>query len=67
VTWGLWPSLRFLSHRVVGGGRPPPTPTERSVRFSRTTLFGRWFTEPRELATPDRADTALVAVAGSFL
>jgi hypothetical protein len=27
--------------RVTGGGRPPPVPTERSVRISRTTLFGR--------------------------
>ena len=25
-------------HRVAGGGRLPPAPTERSVRFSRTTL-----------------------------
>ncbi len=25
-------------HRVAGGGHPPPAPTERSVRFSRTTL-----------------------------
>ena len=27
-------------HRVTGGGRPPPVPTERGVRISRTTLFG---------------------------
>src|ERR1700739_2529298 len=27
--------------RVTGGGRPPPVPTERSVRISRTTLFRR--------------------------
>jgi NADPH-dependent 2,4-dienoyl-CoA reductase/sulfur reductase-like enzyme len=33
--------LRFPSHRVTGGGRLPPVPTERSVRISRTTLFGR--------------------------
>src|SRR6202048_3236628 len=31
-------------HRVAGGGRPPPAPTERGVRISRTTLFGSWFT-----------------------
>ena len=31
-------------HRVVGSSRPPPTPTERSVRSYRTTLFDRWFT-----------------------
>ena len=28
-------------HRVTGGGRPPPVPTERSVQIYRTTLFGR--------------------------
>src|SRR5580693_2778403 len=32
------------AHRVTGGGRPPPVPTERGVRISRTTLFGRCFT-----------------------
>ena len=31
-------------HRVAGGSRPPPAPTERSVRISRTTLFGSCFT-----------------------
>src|SRR6516164_2598818 len=31
-------------HRVGGGSPPPPPPTERSMRISRTTLFGRWFT-----------------------
>ena len=31
-------------HRVAGGGRPTPAPTERSVQIFRTTLFGRWFT-----------------------
>ena len=30
--------------RVTGGSCPPPVPTERGVRFSRTTLFDRWFT-----------------------
>jgi hypothetical protein len=30
--------------RVARGGHPPPAPTERSVRISRTTLFGSWFT-----------------------
>src|ERR1700681_4941376 len=38
------PWLRFHIHRVAGGGRPPPAPTERGVRISRTTLFGSWFT-----------------------
>src|ERR1039458_2878108 len=36
--------LRFHIHRVTGGGRPPPVPTERGVRLYRTTLFGSWFT-----------------------
>jgi hypothetical protein len=26
-------------HRVARGSHPPPAPTERSVQFSRTTLF----------------------------
>ena len=30
-----------FTHRVTGGGRPPPVPTERSVQISRTTLFRR--------------------------
>jgi hypothetical protein len=44
VAWGQWPTPRFPSHRVAGGGRPPLAPTERGVRISRTTLFGSWFT-----------------------
>jgi hypothetical protein len=28
------------AHRVAGGSRPPPAPTERSMRIYRTTLFG---------------------------
>jgi len=31
-------------HRVAGGSRPPPAPTERSVRICRTTLFRSCFT-----------------------
>jgi hypothetical protein len=31
-------------HRVAEGGCPPPAPTDRGVRISRTTLFGSWFT-----------------------
>ena len=30
---------RDAAHRVAGGGHPPPAPTERSVRISRTPLF----------------------------
>jgi len=33
--------MPITGHRVTGGGRPPPVPTERSVRISRTTLFRR--------------------------
>ena len=36
--------IPFRFHRVAGGGHPPPAPTERGVRISRTTLFGSWFT-----------------------
>ena len=46
---------------------PPPVPTERGVRLSRTTLFGSCFTAPRALAAPDEGGTALVAVTGSVL
>ncbi|WP_459178731.1 S24/S26 family peptidase, partial [Sinorhizobium meliloti] len=35
-----------FGHWVTGGSHPPPVPTERSVRISRTTLFGS-FTAPR--------------------
>src|SRR5215469_4926438 len=34
------------THRVGGGSRLPPPPTERSVQISCTTLFGRGFTAP---------------------
>ncbi len=37
-------ALITSAHRVAGGGHPPPAPTERSVRISRTTLFGESFT-----------------------
>lgn len=33
------PWLRFHVHRVTGGGRPPPVPTERGVRISRTNAL----------------------------
>lgn len=36
-----------LHDRVTGGSRPPPVPTERSVRISRTTLFSSRFTAPQ--------------------
>src|SRR6266404_10004472 len=46
------PWLRFHTHRVTGGGRPPPVPTERGVRLYRTTLFGSWLTALQEPAAP---------------
>src|SRR5262249_22960919 len=39
VAWGRWPTPRFSSHRVTGGGHPPPVPTERGVRISRTNAL----------------------------
>jgi 2-hydroxychromene-2-carboxylate isomerase len=33
-------NIPYGFHRVTGGSRPPPVPTERSVRVYRTTLFG---------------------------
>ena len=61
------PSLRFHIHRVAGGSRPPPAPTERSVRIYRTTLFGRCFTALQEPATPHMGGAALVSVTASLL
>src|SRR6516225_7373103 len=61
------PWLRFHTHRVGRGSHPPPPPTDRSVRISRTTLFGRWFTALREPAAPDRATAAGVGAVGPAL
>jgi hypothetical protein len=58
-----WP----WSHRVTGGGHPPPVPTERGVRIYRTTLFGRCFTAPRAPAAPDEGAAVWAAVAGSVV
>jgi hypothetical protein len=52
-------------HRVTGDGCPSPVPTERGVQISRTTLFGRWFTALRVLATPGMGGAASVAAAAS--
>src|SRR5438445_12385696 len=57
------PWLRFHTHRVTGGGRPPPVPTERGVRLYRTTLFGSWFTALQEPAAPGKGGTVWVAAA----
>src|SRR5258705_8217477 len=67
VAWGLWPTPRFLSHRVAGGSCPPPAPTERSMRIYRTTLFDSWFTALQEPATPHMGGVALVSVTASVL
>jgi 2-hydroxychromene-2-carboxylate isomerase len=37
-------NIPYRFHRVAEGGCPPPAPTDRGVRISRTTLFGSWFT-----------------------
>ncbi len=52
-----------VSYRVAGGGHPPPAPTERSVRISRTTLFGEGFTAQRMPGTAGMAEPSVVAVA----
>ena len=48
-------------HRVARGGYPPPAPTERSVRISRTTLFRNRFTAQRVIAVPYREAPILAA------
>jgi hypothetical protein len=53
------------AHRVTGGDHPPPVPTERGVRISRTTLFGNRFTAPRVPASPGTGDAVWVAAAAS--
>ena len=55
------------SHRVTGGGRPPPVPTERSVRIYRTTLFGSWFTALLTPAASRMGDAVLVSATVSVL
>jgi hypothetical protein len=50
-------------HRVAGGGCPPPAPTERSGRISRTTLFKGCFTAQLVAEASDREATASAAVA----
>ncbi len=51
--------------RVAGGSHPPPAPTERSVRISRTTLFGERFTVQRMPETAGMAGPGVVAVAAT--
>ncbi len=50
------------AHRVAGGSHPPPAPTERSVRISRTTLFGEGFTAQRMPGTAGMAGPGVVAL-----
>jgi hypothetical protein len=54
-------------HRVTGGGRPPPVPTERGVRLYRTTLFGSWFTAVLAPAVSRMGDAVLVSATESAL
>ena len=39
ATLPSWPGEFHPEHRVTGGGRPPPVPTERGVRISRTNAL----------------------------
>jgi hypothetical protein len=55
----------FPSHRVVGGGRPPPTPIERSVQISCTTLFEEGFTAKRMPETAGMAGLGVFAAAAT--
>ncbi len=61
-----WPMsvivLISSAYRVAGGGHPPPAPTERSVRISRTTLFGEGFTAQRMPGTAGMVGPGVVAV-----
>jgi hypothetical protein len=71
LTWRSWPPLDIEESsspggfhpqdRVVRGGHPPLTPTERSVQISRTTLFRNRFTAQRVIAVPYREAPNLVA------
>src|SRR6202035_6077901 len=47
-------------HRVAGGSRPPPAPTERSVRICRATLFRSCFTVWRSM--PEYSGNAIVRI-----
>jgi 2-hydroxychromene-2-carboxylate isomerase len=60
-------NIAFRHHRVTGGGRPPPVPTERSVRIYRTTLFGSWFTALLTPAASRMGDAVLVSATVSVL
>src|SRR5262249_54174927 len=50
-----------LSHRVAGGSCPPPAPTERGVRISRTTLFRHGLTAQRSSLSVYTGEKAWVA------
>ena len=54
---------RPMFHRLRR--HPPPAPTERSVRISRTTLFGEGFTAQRMPGTAGMAGPGVVAVAAT--
>src|SRR5215475_11486978 len=53
--------LCFLTHRVAGGSCPPPAPTERGVRISRTTLFRHCLTAQRSSLSVYTGEKAWVA------
>ncbi len=60
-------NIPFRFHRVIGGSRPPPIPTERGVRIYRTTLFGSWFTALLASAASRMGDAVLVSATESAL
>ena len=47
--------------------RPPPVPTERGVRISRTTLFDIWFTALQTLTSPGMGCAASVVATVSVV
>ena len=53
------------AYRVAGGGHPPPASTERSVRNSRTTLFGEGFTARRMPGTAGMDEIGLMQIPAS--
>ncbi len=63
--WSSRPGEFHPEDRVAGGSCPPPAPTERSVRISRTALFRIGFTAQRETGTPDSGEPTWDAVTES--
>ena len=56
-----WTGLLLLAGPAPGGMAASLAAPEPDVQLARTTLFRRWFTALRELVSPDREGTTLVA------